>query len=289
MRKDNDMATFFNRATLTYGANSITSNTVSGEIVQTLSVTKTALSEEYIPGSTVTYVIALRNSGITSLGGLMLTDDLGRFTNAGGVEITPLTFNEGSLLYYVNGDLTAPPTVTSTDPLTLGGITVPAGGSSFIVYSATVNSQAPLDVGSEITNTVTVSGNSALGDITASETISAAETPLLSILKSLSPETVAENGTLTYTLLIENRGNAPVTSDLSVSDTFDPILENITVTYNGAIWTEGTDYTYDEASGLFTTLPGAITLPAATYVTDPATGEVGVVPGSAVIRITGTI
>lgn len=283
------MATFFNRATLTYGANSITSNTVSGEIVQTLSVTKTALSEEYIPGSTVTYVIALRNSGITSLGGLMLTDDLGRFTNAGGVEITPLTFNEGSLLYYVNGDLTAPPTVTSTDPLTLGGITVPAGGSSFIVYSATVNSQAPLDVGSEITNTVTVSGNSALGDITASETISAAETPLLSILKSLSPETVAENGTLTYTLLIENRGNAPVTSDLSVSDTFDPILENITVTYNGAIWTEGTDYTYDEASGLFTTLPGAITLPAATYVTDPATGEVGVVPGSAVIRITGTI
>ncbi|MBQ5892772.1 MAG: hypothetical protein IIW78_00810, partial [Clostridia bacterium] len=84
-------------------------------------------------------------------------------------------------------------------------------------------------------------------------------------------------------------GNAPVTSDLSVSDTFDPILEKITVTYNGAIWTEGTDYTYDEASGLFTTLPGAITLPAATYVTDPATGEVGVVPGSAVIRITGTI
>lgn len=289
MRKDNDMATFFNRATLTYGANSITSNTVSGEIVQTLSLTKTALSEEYIPGSTVTYVIALRNSGITTLSGLTLTDDLGRFTNADGIEVTPLTFNEGSLLYYVNGDLTAPPTVTSTDPLTLGGITVPAGGSSFIVYSATVNSRAPLEVGSVIANSVTVSGNSALGDISASETISAAETPLLSILKSLSPETVTENGALTYTLLIENRGNAPVTSDLSVSDTFDPILENITVTYNGTVWTEGTDYTYDEASGLFTTLPGAITLPAATYVRDPATGEIGVLPGSAVIRISGTI
>lgn len=283
------MATFFNRATLTYGSNSITSNTVSGEIVQTLSVTKTALSDEYIPGATVTYVIALRNSGITTLNGLTLTDDLGRFTNEGGVEVTPLSFNEGSLLYYVNGDLTANPTVSATDPLTLSGITVAAGGSTFIVYSATVNSQAPLDVGSEITNTVTVSGNSALGDISASETIRAAETPLLSILKSLSPETVTENGTLTYTLLIENRGNAPVTSDLSVSDTFDPILENITVTYNGAVWTEGTDYTYDEESGLFTTLPGAISLPAATYVTDPETGEVGVIPGSAVIRITGTI
>jgi uncharacterized repeat protein (TIGR01451 family) len=143
--------------------------------------------------------------------------------------------------------------------------------------------------GSEITNTVTISGNSALGDITASETVSVADAPLLSILKSLSPETVAENGTLTYTLLVENRGNAPVTSDLTVSDVFDPILENITVTLNGNLLTEGVDYTYDETTGLFTTLPSAVTLPAAVYSTDPATGEVIVTPGSAVIRITGTV
>lgn len=283
------MATFFNRATLTYGANSITSNTVSGEIVQTLSVTKTALSEEYIPGAVMTYVIALRNSGTTSLSGLTLTDDLGKFTSSGGTEVTPLSFNSGSLLYYINGDLTASPTIAATDPLTLSGITVAAGGSSFIIYSTTVNSTAPLDIGSQITNTVTVAGNSALGDIIASETVSAAATPLLSILKSLSPEAVAENGTLTYTLLIENRGNTAVDSDLSVSDTFDPILEDITVTSNGTTWAEGTSYTYDEASGLFATLPGAITLPAATYVTDPTTGEVGIIPGTAVIRISGKI
>jgi uncharacterized repeat protein (TIGR01451 family) len=143
--------------------------------------------------------------------------------------------------------------------------------------------------GSEITNTATISGNSALGDITASETIAVANTPFLSILKSLSPETVAENGSLTYTLLVENRGNAPVTSDLTVSDVFDPILENITVTLNGNVLTEGIDYTYNEATGVFTTLPSAVTLPAAVYSTDPTTGEVIVTPGSAVIRITGTV
>jgi len=283
------MATFFNRATLTYGTNSITSNTVSGEIVQTLSVAKNASADEYVSGSVLTYAVSLVNSGSTALNGLTLTDDLGEFALNETQSVRPLNYVLDSVLYYVNGVLQTTPIVVSASPLVISGISVPAGGDAVIVYNATVNEFAPLASGSEITNTVTVSGNSALGDITASETVTAASTPLLSILKSLSPETVAENGNLTYTLLVENRGNAPVTSDLTVSDTFDPILENITVTLNGNLLTEGTDYTYDEATGFFTTLPSVITLPAAEYTTDPTTGEVVVNPGSAVIRITGTV
>lgn len=283
------MATFFNRATLTYGTKSITSNTVSGEIVQTLSVAKNASADEYFSGSVLTYAISLVNSGTIALSGLTITDDLGEFALSEALTVRPLDYVPDSILYYVNGVLQPTPATVTGAPLVITGISVPAGGSAVIVYNATVNEFAPLVSGSVITNTVTVSGNSALGDITASESVSAADTPLLSILKSLSPETVAENGTLTYTLLVENRGNTPVTSDLTVSDTFDPILENITVTYNGNLLTEGTDYTYDEATGLFTTLPSVITLPAAEYVTDPVTGEVAVTPGSAVIRISGTV
>ena len=289
MRKDKNMATFFNRATLTYGTNSITSNTVSGEIVQTLSVAKNASADEYFSGSVLTYAVSLVNSGATALNGLTLTDDLGEFALSETLSVRPLNYVLDSILYYVNGVLQPTPAVVTAAPLVITGISVPAGGNAVIVYNATVNEFAPLASGSEITNTVTISGNSALGDITASETVSVADAPLLSILKSLSPETVAENGTLTYTLLVENRGNAPVTSDLTVSDVFDPILENITVTLNGNLLTEGVDYTYDETTGLFTTLPSAVTLPAAVYSTDPATGEVIVTPGSAVIRITGTV
>lgn len=283
------MATFFNRATLTYGTNSITSNTVSGEIVQTLSVAKNASADEYFSGSVLTYAVSLVNSGATALNGLTLTDDLGEFALSETLSVRPLNYVLDSILYYVNGVLQPTPAIVTAAPLVITGISVPAGGNAVIVYNATVNEFAPLASGSEITNTVTISGNSALGDITASETVSVADAPLLSILKSLSPETVAENGTLTYTLLVENRGNAPVTSDLTVSDIFDPILENITVTLNGNLLTEGVDYTYDETTGLFTTLPSAVTLPAAVYSTDPATGEVIVTPGSAVIRITGTV
>lgn len=287
--RNKTMATFFNRATLTYGTNSITSNTVSGEILQTLTATKTASNENYALGDVITYAVALVNSGATNLTGLTLTDDLGEFAISDKLSVTPLDYVLGSLLYYVNGVLQPTPPIITASPLSFSGISIPAGGDAVIIYNAVPNEYAPLTAGSAITNTVTVSGNSALGDITAEETISVANAPLLSILKSLSPETVAENGTVTYTLLIENRGNAPVTSDLVVSDIFDPILENITVTYNGAVWSEGVNYTYDEATGIFASLPGAITLPAATYVTDPTTGIVSVIPGSSVIRVTGTI
>ena len=283
------MATFFNRATLTYGTNSISSNTVSGEILQTLSATKTASNESYALGDVITYAVALVNSGAPPLTNLTLTDDLGEFAISDKLSVVPLDYVLGSLLYYVNGVLQPTPPIATASPLSFSGISIPAGGDAVIVYNAVPNEYAPLTAGSAITNTVTISGNSALGDITAEETISVANAPLLSILKSLSPETVTENGTVTYTLLIENRGNAPVTSDLTVSDIFDPILENITVTYNGAVWTEGVNYNYDETTGVFTTIPGAITLPAATYTTDATTGVVTVIPGSSVIRVTGTI
>ena len=283
------MAAFFNRATLTYGTDSIISNTVSGEIVQTLAVSKTAASDVYLPGETLTYVISLVNSGATAITGLTVTDDLGSFTTPEGIVITPLTYVNGSLLYYVNGVLSPTPTITTDSPLVIGGISVPAGGNAVLVYNATVNPFAPLEAGSSITNTAIVGGDISTGDLSATETVNAAQTPILSILKSLTPETVTENGTLTYTLLIENRGNVPVTGDLTVSDVFDPILENITVTYNGTVWTEGVEYTYDEASGSFSTVPGAITLPAASYTTAPSSGEIIVTPGNAVIRITGTV
>ncbi len=283
------MATFFNRATLTYGTNSIVSNTVSGELVQTLAVDKNASTENYTLGNALTYAISLVNSGTTNLTGLTVTDDLGEFEFATGVNVRPLTYTPESVLYFINGVVQPTPTVATEAPLAITGISVPAGGNAVIVYNATANEFAPLTAGATITNTATVSGNSALGDITAEETVSAAATPLLSILKSLSPDTVAENGTLTYTLLVENRGNTAATTALTVSDTFDPILENIAVTYNGATWTEGVEYTYNETTGEFETLPNSLTVPAATYTTDPATGEITIVPGTATIRITGTV
>jgi uncharacterized repeat protein (TIGR01451 family) len=121
--------------------------------------------------------------------------------------------------------------------------------------------------------------------------VTAASEAFLTITKSLSPTTVSEGDRLTYTFVIQNFGNTPVvaTDDASITDTFDPILSELTVTFNGAVWTEGAEYTYDEATGVFTTVPTNILVPAATYTRNPATGAWTVVPGVSTLVVVGTV
>ena len=127
--------------------------------------------------------------------------------------------------------------------------------------------------------------------VTAMETVTADTEPVLTISKSITPSQVVDNDRVTYTFVIQNSGSAPVvaTDNAAISDTFDPILTALSVTFNGATWTEGTQYNYNEATGLFTTVPGQIVVPAATYTQDPVTGAYTVTPGIATLVVTGTI
>ena len=284
------MAIFSNQATLTYLGGSTTSNIVTGELLEGLTVTKTAVDDTYHAGDTVTYAVSLVNEGTCAQTGLTLTDDLGAYPFGAGT-LTPLTYDDGSLLYYVNGVLQPSPTVTAGPPLTVSGINVPAGGNALLVYAATVNEFAPLDAEGSIVNTVTATGGSLLEPVTATETVTPIDEAVLGITKSICPATVAENCEITYTFLISNSGNTPAnaTDNLSVSDTFNPILKNITVTLDGTPLVLGTDYTYDEATGVFATVPGRITLPAATFTQDPVTGIYTTAPGTALLTVSGTL
>lgn len=69
---------------------------------------------------------------------------------------------------------------------------------------------------------------------------------------------MTENGTLTYTFVIQNFGNvaANAATGAVITDTFDPVLSNLTVTFNGTAWTDPTEYTYDETTGVFATAAG---------------------------------
>ena len=284
------MAVFSNQATLTFTGGSAVSNIVTGEIVETLTATKTAVGNSYRPGDTVTYVISLVNSGSTPFSAVTLSDDLGAYPFGTG-SVVPLTYVEGSLLYYADGVLGTAPAVTSLSPLTLSGITVPANGNAVLVYRATLNEYAPIGVGGTVTNTVTVTGAGILEAVTATETVGVTDEAVLAISKALSPVTVPENGVITYTFLISNSGNTPAvtTDNLTVTDTFDPILSNITVTLDGETLTAGVDYTYDEATGVFTTTQSRITVPPASITQDPVTGVYTNTPGKATLIVTGTV
>lgn len=283
------MAIFTNQATLSYNNTVITSNITTGELLEVLSVTKTALSDTYIGGDTAVYVVSLANSGPTALTGLTVADDLGGY-DFDGATVTPLDYVDGSLRYFVDGAVQPTPTVTAGPPLTVTGLSVPAGGNALLVYEARLNQFAPAGVGDTITNTVTVSGGGLANPVSDTATITAAAEPYLTISKALCPATVTENGRLTYTFVIQNAGNtdAVATDNATITDTFDPILTDLVVTYNGAVWIEGVDYTYDETTGAFATIPGRITVPAATFTQTPG-GAWTVDPGTATLTVTGTV
>lgn len=283
------MPTFTNQATLRYNDTFTNSNIVTGQIVEVLSATKTALTESYSPGDAVTYVISLVNSGTQPFTGLQVSDDLGGYLFNGNT-LYPLAYVDGSVLYLQNGAPQTAPTVMAGPPLQYGGITVPAGGNATLIYQATTNSFAPLGTEGEITNTVTVTGGGLSSPVTAQETIATRSGADLGITKAVSPVPVAENGRLTYTFVIRNQGNtaAVATDNLAVTDTFGPILTDLTVTLDGVALTEGVDYTYNEATGEFATAASRITVPAATFVQAPD-GSWGVTPGTATLVVTGTV
>lgn len=283
------MATFYNQAILSYNGNTTTSNITTGEILEVLSATKNAVVDEYTSDDAITYVVSIINSGASAFTGLTLTDDLGEYTS-GTLTLVPLTYTADSLQYYENGVLRPTPAVASENPLTVTGISVPARGNATIIYEARTNGFAPIGIGGTITNTAVISGTN-VSPVTVEETINASEEARLTISKSLSPATVAENGVITYTFVIQNSGNtAAIAADnVAVTDTFNPILSGITVAFNGETWAENTNYTYNEATGIFSTVPGQITVPEATYTQDPASGVIIVNPGVSVLTVTGTV
>ena len=284
------MAVFFNQATLSYNNNVTNSNIVTGEVLGTLSISKTSLGTEYTRGEDLVYAISIVNSGATAFTGVTVTDDLGTYTIGTGTA-TPLAYVDGSAVLYVNGVLQASPTVTAEPILVVSGLNIPAGGNALLLYRAIPTAFAPLEVGSTITNIATATGGGIGTPVSDSNTVTVIEEPVLTISKALSPTTVVENGTIVYTFVIENTGNtaAVATDNLVVSDSFDPILSGLSVSLDGVALSAPADYTYDEATGQFATMAGRITVPAATYTQDPTTGAVSVTPGVAILRVTGTV
>ena len=284
------MAIFTNQATLTYNGNSTNSNIAYGEILDVLVATKTAVEGSYTPGQLVTYVVTLRNTGNAPLTGLVVTDNLGGY-DFNGTTVYPLTYEDGSVALFSNGIPQAAPTATAGPPLVFSDITVPAGSDAVIVYQARANAYADPAAGGTVVNTVTVTGDGLSAPITATETVVANAGPMLTISKTITPSQVVDNDRVTYTFVIQNSGTEAgvATDNAAITDTFNPILTALTVTFNGATWTQGVQYNYNEATGLFTTVPGQILVPAATYTQDPVTGAYTTTPGIATLVVTGTI
>lgn len=283
------MATFTNRATLSFNGNVTNSNIVTGEIAEILTLTKNSLNTCYNSQNELIFTVSLINTGATFLNNLTVTDNLGAYS-FGDNTVLPLSYIDGSVALYTNGVLQPQPTVTVGENVEFSGINVPANSNVLLIYRADVTVYAPLTAGSVITNTATVTGDGIINPVTGTATTAVCNQPQLDITKALSPTVVNDNGTITYTITILNYGNTPTeaTDDTIVSDVFNPTLNPITVTLDGEALTSPQDYTYDSSTGEFETQPGVITVPAATFTRD-TNGAWITEPGTAVLTITGTV
>lgn len=281
--------TFTNQAVLSYNGNTVQSNVAVGAVEGVLSIDKQSLSAEYAAGDTMTYIVSIVNNGSAPVTALTLTDDLGAYPFGTGT-VQPMDYVAGSVQYYQNGVLQPAPAVDTTTGLVITGVSVPQSGSVIIIYSAALNEFAPLAAESVITNNVGLTGDDVCS-VTAAETVTSATGPVLSMMKSVTPVPVAENGALTYTFMLENTGNTALTeADAAIiSDTFSPVLNDLQASFNGTPLVSGTDYTYNATTGVFSTAAGVIRIPAASFTQNEITGAWNVVPGTAVLTLTGTV
>ena len=283
------MALFTNFATLSYSGGERSSNTVTGEILETVSISKTAVTNEYAAGDTVSFAVTLVNSGAAPVTGLTLSDDLGAYA-LNAMTLYPLRYVADTLRLFVNGVLQPAPAVTAGPPLAVTGIEIPAGGSAVLVYETEVTAYAPLAPDSEITNTATVTGGGISTPLSASATVESLDRAELAISKALTPAAVPANGRLTYSFEIVNTGNtaAGAADNVILRDTFNPILTDLQVSLDGVAWAAGTQYSYDESTGVFSSSAGAMPVPAAGY-TQNEDGTWALNPGRVMLVISGTL
>lgn len=280
------MPAFTNQALLTYNSNrTALSNVANGNISDPFVMTKRAVNNDYVSNDDVTYIITITNLSAAPLTNVTFTDNLGAYPY-GPVPITlhPLTF-VGPVLYYVNGAPQANIVPTQTTPTLILTIpSIPALGNATLAYEVNVNQYAPLGVQDTIINTAAITE---LAGISATATIFTEDIPQLAITKSISPNPIIDNQTATYTFIIENYGNTAST-DVVLTDTFNPILSSVTASVDGNPLVLNTDYTYNAGTGVFTTITGHLTVPQGT-ITQDSNGVVKVTPGSITLVVTGIV
>jgi uncharacterized repeat protein (TIGR01451 family) len=185
-------------------------------------------------GDTLTYTVAVQNTGQDGATGTTFIDPLpaGAVFVPGSIRVngTPVTDAAGDDLgQFTGGQVVA----------RLGtGATAAAGGTLAPNASATVSFQATvatfgLAVGATINNTANLAFQAATTGVPSTVTTAPATTtvsvPDLTIGKTHSPA-LAPGSPSTYTITVGNTGNGPTSGAVTVTDTLDPAL-----TLNGAV------------------------------------------------------
>lgn len=235
----------------------------------------TSSSTSYRPGETITYFVKITNTGSAGLSNINISDDM-----AGGV----IDYIAGTAQMIYNDNITAL-APSSTNPLVLTlPMTLPAGESVIVTYNTDVDEFLTARV-TEIINTVTVTAAAGTGTVskTASLTLTIEDYADVLIEKFQSADNVNNNGTITYTLVLTNKGNLDATN-VVVTDQL-PTQFSITSIISD---NNGSAHTYS-ASEYELSDTNVLTLPNASGTPIVVSADDGTGNNITTITITGTL
>lgn len=214
--------TIMNAATVKY-----TYSGASGQITETsntanitlknensLTISKTSQTTSFAPGSSITYIITIENTGTSYFSGVRITDNL----SGSGY----LYYVSKSALLYYNQQYLAPE-IASTSPLVFTLPPLSAGQKMILNYTCKIPTSIPSSV-SKITNSVEGIGytyNSTAKSY-SSYTITRSTTANISITKETSTPSVALNELFNYKITLKNNGSL----DASVNSVTDNLPTN---------------------------------------------------------------
>ena len=184
-----------------------------------LSIAKTHIPSQAIPGETVTYTVTVSNVGTSASSGAVTVTE----TPPPGLTVTALSGTGWTC--------TVPTSCTRSDALAPGASYPP------ITVTTSVGTSAPPGT---VTNTAVVSGggdSSSTNNTATDPTVIAAPAPGmdLTITKTHSPSTVVPGQTFTYLVTVLNVGTSPSSGTVTVTET-PPAGVTVTA-LSGAGWT----------------------------------------------------
>lgn len=286
----------FNTASLTFEFGSQTgcafSNTASANLLESLTMQSDSLGSSYFWGSTVVYIINVKNNSTSESRNLEISDDLASYTSKecdSSMSLTPLEYTSPSFLY-INGNFDSEifPEI-NTDKIIFKVSSVPANSNITLVYKLTVNQYAPIYPESTLTNNITLNYDGAENPITSQITLTAQEKADVKIIKNMCPNNVSVGEELTYNFFLYNYGNTEA-SNVTLTDTFSPI-PNITSIRVNSKELNFSDYSYLNGT---LTVPSYgssfnLSIPAAEFTTNNKTGLITANPGITRVVVTGKI
>ena len=280
--------TFTNQASLSYRRLTRLSNTTAGTLVPALSMTKSASVDAYAPDTRLTYQVTILNPTDTAYPALTILDDFGRYDWSGFGRF-PVAYSDGTAALTLlddGGARAAPLGLEVTFDGILFTLALPPRTAALLRYGAYITPYASPEAGASFTNTAAVQSGGPRLSLSAQNTLPAAAQADLRLSKAVAPGRITVGQAVTVTLTAANYGNTAADGAV-ISDLLRPYLTGLTVTAEGAAWTAGVQYDYDEQTGLFRTLPGGLTVPAAAFSRDRF-GRWSVTPAAVTLTITGT-